>query len=62
MTDRKFGEIESKKNKGLISEFLSFALHSKKYWLIPLVGILFLFGLLIFLSGSSAAPFVYSLF
>ena len=62
MTDRKFSEIEPKKNKSLISEFLSFALHSKKYWLIPLVGILFLFGLLIFLSGTSAAPFIYSLF
>lgn len=62
MSDRKFSEIESKKNKGLVSEFVSFALHSKKYWLIPLVGVLFVFGLLIFLSGTSAAPFIYSLF
>ncbi|MBN12067.1 MAG: hypothetical protein CMI17_03555 [Opitutaceae bacterium] len=62
MPDPKFSEIEPKKNRGLIREFLSFALHSKKYWLIPLVGILFLFGILIFLSGTSAAPFIYSLF
>ena len=35
----------------------------KKYWLLPIILILLLFGGLIFLtSGSAIAPFVYTLF
>ena len=35
----------------------------KKYWLIPIIIILLLFGLLIVLtSGSAIAPFIYTLF
>lgn len=37
--------------------------NSKKYWLVPLIVILVLFGvLLILVKSSSMAPFVYSLF
>ena len=35
---------------------------NKKYWLIPLLIILLLFGALIALGSSAAAPFVYTLF
>ena len=35
----------------------------KKYWMIPLIFILVLFGILIVLSsGSAIAPFIYTLF
>lgn len=35
----------------------------KKYWLLPLIIILLLFGVLIILTaGSAVAPFVYTLF
>jgi hypothetical protein len=35
----------------------------KKFWLLPLITILLLFGTLIALaSGSAIAPFIYSLF
>ncbi len=35
----------------------------KKFWLLPLIIILILFGLLIvFTSGSAIAPFIYTLF
>jgi len=35
----------------------------KKFWLLPLILSLLLFGLLILLTGSSAiAPFVYTIF
>ncbi|MCK4750662.1 MAG: hypothetical protein KAT15_26570 [Bacteroidales bacterium] len=35
----------------------------KKYWLLPLIIILVLFGVLIVLSsGSAIAPFIYTLF
>jgi hypothetical protein len=35
----------------------------KKFWLLPLIIILLLFGVLIvFTSGSAIAPFIYTLF
>lgn len=35
----------------------------KKYWLVPLIIILLMFGVLIvFTSGSAIAPFIYTLF
>jgi len=35
----------------------------KKYWLLPIILTLLLFGALIFLtSGSAIAPFIYTLF
>ncbi len=44
----------------LVAEFWQFLRYNKKWWLLPLVIILFLFGLLIFLSGTGAAPFIYT--
>ena len=35
---------------------------SKKWWLTPIVVMLLLFGVLIFMSGTGAAPFIYTLF
>jgi hypothetical protein len=47
----------------VLSEFLVFLRLEKKYWLIPIVVVLVLFGILIVSSQSSAvAPFIYSLF
>ena len=34
----------------------------KKYWMIPIVAVLLLFGVLVMLSGTAAAPFIYTLF
>jgi Family of unknown function (DUF5989) len=47
---------------GLVAEFLAFLRHNKKWWLLPIVSILLLLGLLIILSGTAAAPFIYTLF
>jgi drug/metabolite transporter superfamily protein YnfA len=46
----------------LATEFWQFLKHSKKWWLLPIVIVLVMFGLLVFLSGTAAAPFIYSLF
>ncbi len=44
-------------------EFLEFLKSRKKYWLIPILIVLVLFGGLIILSqGSVVAPFIYTLF
>jgi hypothetical protein len=47
---------------GLVSEFFDFVLHNKKWWMIPIVVSLLILGLLVLLSGSGVAPFIYTLF
>ena len=47
---------------GMTAEFWQFLKHSKKWWLAPIVVVLLLFGVLMILSGSAAAPFIYTLF
>jgi len=47
----------------IIIVFIKFLKVRKKYWLMPIFIILFLFGGLIVLThGSAFAPFVYALF
>ena len=46
-----------------LKEFLEFLNERKKYWLIPIIIVLALFGVLIVLSqGSAVAPFIYTIF
>jgi competence protein ComGC len=46
-----------------LSEFWTFLKVRKKFWLIPILLILLIFGALIVLSqGSAVAPFIYTLF
>ena len=44
----------------LLGEFWEFLRHNKKWWLLPILIVLLLFVLLIFLSGTGAAPFIYT--
>ena len=44
----------------LLAEFWEFLRHNKKWWLLPILIVLMLFGVLIFLSGTGAAPFIYT--
>lgn len=47
----------------MLLEFWSFLRERKKWWLLPVVIVLFLLGFLIVLtSGSAVAPFIYTLF
>lgn len=43
-------------------EFYLFLMSNKKFWLVPILLVLLVLGALIVLGGSSAAPFIYSLF
>jgi hypothetical protein len=46
-----------------LKEFISFLTARKKYWLLPVIIVIFLFGGLIILSqGSAVAPFIYTIF
>ena len=58
-------EFEQRANEGqvgLIREFAVFLIHNKKWWLTPIILVLLLVGLLVVLSGTGAAPFIYTLF
>ena len=46
-----------------LKEFWDFLKERKKYWLLPIIIVLALFGMLIVLSqGSAVAPFIYTIF
>ena len=46
-----------------LKEFWDFLKFRKKYWLLPIIIILLLFGGLIILSqGSAVAPFIFTIF
>tara|TARA_S200000501_G_scaffold291979_1_gene277269 strand:- start:340 stop:489 length:150 start_codon:yes stop_codon:yes gene_type:complete len=46
-----------------IKEFFYFLKVRKKYWLIPIIIVLFIFGGLIVLTqGTAVAPFIYTIF
>ena len=46
-----------------LREFFDFLKERKKYWLLPIIIVLALFGILIVLSqGSAVAPFIYTIF
>jgi len=46
-----------------LKEFLEFLKIRKKYWLLPIILVLLIFGGLIVLTqGSAVAPFIYTIF
>ena len=47
---------------GIVSEFVYFLKTSKKWWLLPILVMLAALGIMVFLSGTAAAPFIYTLF
>jgi len=47
----------------LFAEFWAYLKVRKKYWLLPIIITLLLFGgLIVLTSGSAVAPFIYTLF
>lgn len=50
-------------NQSIIIEFWEFLRERKRYWLLPIVIVLLLFGgLIVFTETSAVAPFIYTLF
>jgi hypothetical protein len=66
MNDKPKSEFEKvaaeQTSKGLLREFLEYLGQSKKWWLLPILIVLLLFGILVLLGGTGAAPFIYTLF
>jgi hypothetical protein len=51
-----------KKNQGFMADLFLFMRENRKWWLTPIVIVLILLGVLVVLGGTSAAPFIYTLF
>jgi hypothetical protein len=51
-----------KKNRGFLADLAQFLRENRKWWLTPIVLVMLLLGVLLVLAGTSAAPFIYTLF
>ena len=57
-----FERLAKEQRPSLVVEFWDFLKHNKKWWLLPIVLVLLLLGLIVLMAGSSAAPFIYTIF
>ena len=57
-----FEKAKEEKQDSLLREFVDFVLENKKWWLIPIFLVLFLFGLVSILMSTGAAPLLYTIF
>lgn len=46
----------------LAGELWGFVMANKKWWMIPILVMVLGLGLIVFLGGTAAAPFIYTLF
>lgn len=64
--ESEFEKAKEGKQASLLREFVDFVLDNKKWWLIPIFLVLFLFALIVVLGSTvgstGAAPFIYTIF
>ncbi len=46
----------------MLGEVWAFLRQTRKWWLVPILVLLALFGVLLLAGGTGAAPFIYTLF
>jgi hypothetical protein len=61
-SNQEFQQYAKHGRGNIATEFLEFLKHNKKWWLLPIILMLLLLGLLVLLSGTAIAPFIYPLF
>jgi hypothetical protein len=63
MSNHDFEEVASRNSRNFfLLELWHFLGHTKKWWLLPVLVTLLLLGLLMWMSTTAAAPFIYTLF
>ncbi|HEV2946418.1 MAG TPA: DUF5989 family protein [Gemmataceae bacterium] len=63
MSPDDFQKLASRRSTSiLLVELWQFLRQTKKWWLFPVVVALLMLGLLIWMSSTAAAPFIYTLF
>ena len=58
----RLSEIAGRKQRGLLGELFGLLRHTKKWWLTPIILVIVVLGLIVFLSVTPVAPFIYTLF
>lgn len=61
-TNEAFKQAASEKREHLISELIGFMHENQKWWLMPILIAFLLVGVLVMLTATPAAPFIYTLF
>jgi fluoride ion exporter CrcB/FEX len=62
-TETEFERLaRNRRESTFLEELWALMREQRKYWLMPIVAVLLVLGLLVFLSGSAVAPFIYTLF
>jgi hypothetical protein len=57
-----FERVARRDRHGVAAELWYFLRRTRKWWLAPILLVLLAFGVLLFLSTTAAAPFIYTLF
>ncbi len=60
--DPSLADFVTQPSRSLMAELWDLLRHNKKWWLTPIVIVLFLLGVLVVIGGTAAAPFIYTLF
>ena len=57
-----FEQLANVPQPSLATELFDFLKHNKKWWLLPILLMMGLFGILMAMAATGAAPFIYTLF
>ncbi len=57
-----FARAAGEAGRGFCREYFDYLLHNKKWWLTPIIIALLFLGILVILSSTAVAPFIYTLF
>ncbi len=57
-----FEKLSEEPDLSIVGEFLVFIRENKAWWMVPILLVLGLLGVLVVLSSTGAAPFIYTLF
>lgn len=55
-------DLAPEHNRGIVGSLWGFLRDNRKWWLLPILISFLLFGVLLFLAASGAAPFIYTVF
>ena len=53
------GHVE---RRGVLGEFFQFLRRNKKWWLLPIIVVIFVLHILVLIRGPAVAPFIYTIF
>ncbi len=62
LTRQEFEKANQEGRASFLGEFVGYLKENRNWWLIPILVVLALVGVLVLLSSSGAAPFIYTLF